>query len=328
MVDKLRRNKPLVLPLSHGSLVTLGRRQFAVLAVAFELLLQLGVVGLFFLVLAFDPLALLLAGIPQNFVGSFTLFASAFLPPLLFKCSALLDLLFDADVCFLAAVLDRLASLHFLVLKHLFLHLNFLLQFLFVLLHPLLELNLVELFRHFAVEHELLVQWVAQGDIWLHERLRRCGAVVHHEVHGVLAERHSTWTAVVRPIHVQGPTQAAKGPVHRRWLFHLERELVFDLFDDALANVLLNLLSVQSAFVFVVLQTHLSNFVRHTLLLEVLQGPTDKCDDDETVQLSLLGNKLLVWDVQELARKLRVLVQRAITIEQEPTLQPTDIPSD
>lgn len=276
MVDKLRRNKPLVFPLSDGSLVTLGSRQFAVLAVAFELLLQLGVVGLFFLVLAFDPLPLLLAGIPQNFVGSFSLFASAFLPPFLFKCSALLDLLFDADICFFAAVLDRLASLCVLVLNQLFLLLHFLLKFLFVLLNLLLELNLVKLFRHFAVKHELLVQWVAQGDIWLHERLRRRGAVVHHEVHGVLAERHSTWTAVVRPIHVQGPTQAAKGPVHRRWLFHLERELIFDLFDDALANVLLNLLSVQSTFVFIVLKSHLSDFVGHTLLLEVLQGPTDR----------------------------------------------------
>ena len=65
---------------------------------------------------------------------------------------------------------------------------------------------------------------------------------------------------------------SACSPIHTHRLLGL-RELLLDILDDPTPDRLLNLLRMSAPLLLVVLEAHLSDLIRDTLLLEVGQGP-------------------------------------------------------
>lgn len=153
------------LRLFYRSFVFARQCKFTILFVSFKGLLKLCVIGLSLFVLSLLPLFLLIASVAQDLARCLPRQSLPFQPPLLFELLALSDLAFEETILDFLLVKDGLLLLGAFGGQVLLLLFLFFLQLHLVFLHLLLQLAFIVLFRHFAVQHELLVDGVAQCDI-------------------------------------------------------------------------------------------------------------------------------------------------------------------
>ena len=132
-----------------------------------------------------------------------------------------------------------------------------------IFLHFLLQLVLIILLRHLSVKDELVIKWVPERDI----RWHKCWYIL--ALGAIAIQSGASCSCVPKDLSSAG---RAGSPIHTHWLLCL-RELLFDILDDSTPDRLLYLLRVSAPLFFVILEAHLSDFIRDFSILEVGQGP-------------------------------------------------------
>lgn len=238
---------------------------FEVLSVPFKGFFQLTVLLILFFLSHLDSQPLFLTGISENFGCSFTRLHGAFSPTFRLDLMATFDLLFEVVSFEFAFLSDLLLHLG-LLFSHLFLPLlDILDHFVTIFGHSLLQLCLVELFRHLTIQHELLVERVPQHNV------RRQGRFCQ-----LLGEAHLSWQASSRTSYKLASPGAASGATYHL-VEVLDRDLLsFEVIQEALSDCLFDLLRVIAALPFVVVHPHLCDLLSDAWPFEVLQGPTNQ----------------------------------------------------